>query len=56
MKSEYEEEHERNIENMIQEDDYKSPWKIKDVTVATDLKPVAYSSDSSKQFETSKET
>ena len=35
MKSEDEEEHERNIENMIQEDDYKSPWKNKDATVAT---------------------
>ena len=29
MKSEYEEEHERDITNMIQDDDYKSPWKIK---------------------------
>ena len=29
MKSEYEEEHERDINDMIQGDDYKSPWKIK---------------------------
>ena len=29
VKSEDEEEHERNIENMIHDDDYKSPWKIK---------------------------
>ena len=36
MKSENEEEHECNIKNMIQDDDYKSPWKIKDATVATD--------------------
>ena len=35
VKSEDEEEHERNIENMIQWDDYKLPWKIKDATVAT---------------------
>ena len=46
MKSENEEEHERNIEIMIQDDDYKSPWKIKDVTVATGFKMVTYSSDS----------
>ena len=35
VKSEDEEEHERNIENMIQEDDYKSPWKNKDSTAVT---------------------
>ena len=35
VKSEDEEVHERNIENMIQEDYYKSPWKNKDATVAT---------------------
>ena len=35
MKSNYEAEHERNIDNMIQDDDYKSPWKNKDATVAT---------------------
>ena len=28
MKSEYEEEHERDIKDMIQDDGYKSPWKI----------------------------
>ena len=37
VKFEGEEEHERNIENMVQGDDYKSPWKIKDATVATGL-------------------
>ena len=26
MKSEYEEDHEHNIKDMIQDDDYKSPW------------------------------
>ena len=46
VKSEDEEEHERNIENMVQDDDYKSTWKIKDATVATGLKTVTYSSDS----------
>ena len=35
MKSEDEAEHERNIDNMTQVDDYKSPWKNKDATVAT---------------------
>ena len=35
VKSEDEEEHERNIENMVQDDDYNLPWKIKDATVAT---------------------
>ena len=29
VKSEEEAGHERNIDNMIQEDDYKSPWKEK---------------------------
>ena len=28
VKYEDEEEHERSIENMVQDDDYKSPWKI----------------------------
>ena len=46
MKSENEEEHGRNIKNMIQDDDYKSPWKIKDAKVATGFKTVTYSSDS----------
>ena len=35
MKSEDEAEHERNIDNMNQVDDYKLPWKDKDATVAT---------------------
>ena len=38
MKSENEEEHKRDIKDMVQDDDYKSPWKIKDTTVATGLK------------------
>ena len=46
MKSEYEEEHERNIKDMIQDDDYKSPWENKDATVATGLRTIAYSSSS----------
>ena len=46
VKSEDEEEHERNIEDMVQDDDYNFPWKIKDATVATGLKTVTYSSDS----------
>ena len=49
MQSEYEEEHERDIKDIIQDDDYKSPWKNKDVTVATGLKTVTYSSDSDKK-------
>ena len=32
VKLEDEEQHERNIEYMIQDDDYKSPWKINDAT------------------------
>ena len=68
MKSEDEADHERNIDNMTQEDDYKSPWKNKDATVATTvnntLDDTGYTflysyqtdtSDSSKQVETSKE-
>ena len=46
MKYEYEEEHERDIKNMVQDDDYKSLWKIKDATVTTGLKTVTYSIDS----------
>ena len=34
---------------MIQDDDYKSPWKNKDTTVATGFKTVTYSSDSDKK-------
>ena len=46
MKYEYEEEHERDIKDMVQDDDYKPPWKIKDATVATGFKTVTYSNDS----------
>ena len=49
IKSEYEEEHECDIKNMIQDDDYKSPQKNKDATVATGFKTVTYSSDSDKK-------
>ena len=35
VSSEDEAEHERNIYNMTQVDDYKSPWKNKGATVAT---------------------
>ena len=45
MKSEYEEKHERTIKDIIQDDDYKSPWENKDATVATGLRTVTYSSD-----------
>ena len=66
VKSNDEAEHELNIENMIQDDYYKSPWKNKDATVATTVNNVlddtvytylnSYDiSDSSKQVETSKE-
>ena len=34
VKLEDEEKHERNIENMVQDNDYKLPWKIKYATVA----------------------
>ena len=34
---------------MILDDDYKSPWKNKDATVATGLKMVTDSSDSDKK-------
>ena len=49
MKSENEEEHGRNIKDMIQDDDYKSPWENKDVTVATAFRTITYSSDSDKK-------
>ena len=65
VKTEDEAGHERNIDNMIQEDDYKSPWKEKYATVATTvnnaLDDTGYTfldsyqtdtSDSSKQVET----
>ena len=41
--------HERDIKNMIQDDDYKLPWKNKNATVETGLKTVTYSSDSDKK-------
>ena len=60
--------HERKIDNMIQEDDYKSPWKNKDATDATTVNNTlddtgftflnSYqddTSDSSKQVETRKD-
>ena len=49
VKSEDEEEHERDIKDMVQNDDYKSPWKNKDATVGKGLKMVTYSSDSDKK-------
>ena len=49
MKSEDEEEHERNIKDMIQDDDYKSPWENKYATVATGLRTITYSSDQYKK-------
>ena len=42
MKSEDKEGHKRNIEDMIQVDDYKSPWKNKDATVATTVNNALY--------------
>ena len=45
VKSEDEEEHERNIENMTQVDEYKSPWKDKDATTVNDtVNHTAYTS------------
>ena len=37
MRYENEEEYERNIKDMIKDDDYKLPWKNKYATVATGL-------------------
>ena len=67
VRSEDEAEHERNIDNMTQVDDYKSPWKNKDATDATTvnnaLDDTGYTlldsyqtdtSDLSKHIETSK--
>ena len=67
VKSEDESEHERNIENKIQEDDYKLTWENKDSTDSTTvnnaLDDTGYTSlnsyqtntsDSSKHVETSK--
>ena len=71
MKAKDEAEHERNIKDMIQDDDYKLTWKNKDATVATSLTTVnnplddtgytyldsyhTYSSDSDKKPEARKE-
>ena len=68
VKTEDEAGHERNIDNMTQEDDYKSPWKDKDATDTTTVNNTLDdtvfkfldsfqddTSDSSKQVETSKE-
>ena len=49
MKSEYEEEHERTIKVMIQDDDYKSPWENKYATVSIGLRTITYSSDTDKK-------
>ena len=49
-KSENEEEHERNIKYMIQDDDYKSPWENKYATVETGLRTIMYSSDLDKKI------
>ena len=49
MKSENEEEYETNIKDIFPYDDYKSPWENKDVTVATNLRTITYSSDSNKK-------
>ena len=40
---------------MVQDDDYKSPWKIKDATVATGLKTATYSGDSDEKPASRKE-
>ena len=42
VKANDEVENERNIKNMIQDDDYKSPWKNKDATVATTVSNALY--------------
>ena len=55
MKSEYEEEHEHDIKDMIRDDDYNQPWKNKDATVATGLRMVMYSSDQDKKPASRKE-
>ena len=53
--------YERNINNMTQEDDYKSHWKDKDATTFNDAAYIFLNSyedeisDSSKQVEASKE-
>ena len=61
MKSEKEEEHKHNILDMIQVDDYKSPWKDKDVSTVNNsayifLNEYDYEiSDSDKNVDASKE-
>ena len=40
VKANEEAEHERKIKYMIQDDDYKSPWKNKDAAVSTSLTTV----------------
>ena len=42
MKSENEDQHERNIEDIGPDDDYKSPWENKYATVATGLRTITY--------------
>ena len=49
MKANDEAKHERNIKDMIPDDDYKSPWENKYATVATGLRTITYSSDSDKK-------
>ena len=62
LKSEKEAEHERNISNMTQIDDYKSPWKDKYATMVNDSTYTflnSWNDDESglsKQVETSKDT
>ena len=61
LKSEKEADHECNILNMTQVDDYKLPWKDKDATTVNDTAYTFLNSyadeinDSIKQVETSKE-
>ena len=65
MKYDEEAGHERNINNMTQEDDYKSPWEYKDATTVNDkVNDTAHTflnewndeiSDLTEQVETSKE-
>ena len=60
LKSEKKSGHERNIIDMTQVDDYKSPWKDKDATTVKDLEYTFLNSyedeisDSSKQIEAGK--
>ena len=54
MKSEDESEHERNIDNMTQVDNYKSPWKNKDAAVATTVNNALYDTGYTFQINTRK--